>query len=346
MDDATPPGRTQIANDDARLGTVLRTISADASEDERDPMTMLISMDGSIADGERRARVFQGEVFCLPPSDAVRALCDFAWELIDHAFDGLDPTRAHDEMPVEEYVRILGPLKTSFTHHEHSKKLLHEFLVEAGADPTSTYFDVPKLRVVPPATYLSVGLGYNYSPHRDIWYSAPQCQVNWWAPIRGLTDRSCMAFHPDYWQNETSNTSHEFDAYEWNRSSRRDAAKYTKSDPRPHPHLDGHGPGSEARIVGERGTILCFSAAQLHATVPNTTNDARFSVDFRTVSLTDVRAHAGPSNVDSHSTGTTLRDFLRSDTYVQLPDDLIAEYDLDGDSGGVLVFDPSVLANR
>jgi hypothetical protein len=308
-------------------------------------MAMVISVDGSVGDEERRARVFGGEVFCLPPSDAVAALCDFAWQMIEHAFDGVDPTHAHDQMPVEDYVRILAPLKTGFTHHEHAKKLLHEALVDLGADPTATYFDVPKLRIVPPASYLTVGLGYNYQPHRDTWYSAPQCQVNWWAPIRGVTDRSCMAFHPDYWLRETSNTSEAFDAYEWNRSSRRDAAKYTKSDPRPHPHLDGQGPGSDVRIVGEKGTIICFSAAQLHSTVPNTTGDTRFSVDFRTVNIADVQAHAGPANVDSHSTGTTLRDFLRSDTYVQLPDEIIAGYDLNGSAEGVLVFDPSVLTS-
>jgi hypothetical protein len=95
--------------------------------------------------------------------------------------------------------------------------------------------------------------------------------------------------------------------------------------------------------VGEKGTIICFSAAQLHSTVPNTTGDTRFSVDFRTVNIADVQAHAGPANVDSHSTGTTLRDFLRSDTYVQLPDEVIAGYDLNGSAEGVLVFDPSVL---
>jgi len=308
-------------------------------------MTMSISMDGSIGDDERRARVFDGEVMCLPPNPAVLAFCDFAWDLIVSAFDGYDPTHAHTGLSVDDYVKILGPLKTSFTHHDQSKKLIHEFLVSLGAEPTTTYFDVPRLRVVPPATYLTVGLGYNYSPHRDTWYSAPQCQVNYWAPIRGVTDRSCMSFHPDFWLKDASNTSGEFDAYEWNRSSRRDASKYTTSDPRPHPRLSGQGPGSEVRIVGEPGTMLCFSAAQLHATVPNTTDETRFSLDFRTVSLTDVQSHRGPANVDSHSTGTTLRDFVRADSHVRLPDDLIAGYDLNGSADGVLVFDHSVLTS-
>ena len=308
-------------------------------------MTMSISMDGSIGDDERRERIFAGEVMCLPPSSAVKAFSDFAWDLIESAFGGVDPMFAHEHMSVDEYVKILGPLKTGFTHHEQSKKLIHEFLVSVGADPAATYFDVPRLRVVPPATYLTVGLGYNYSPHRDTWYSAPQCQVNWWAPIRGVTDKSCMSFHPDYWLKDASNTSNEFDAYEWNRSSRRDASKYTTNDPRPHPRLSGHGPGSEVRIVGEPGTMLCFSAAQLHATVPNTTGHARFSLDFRSANVADVREHGGPRNVDSNSTGTTLRDFIHSESHERLPDDLIAQYDQDGSADGVLIFDHTVLTN-
>ena len=162
-------------------------------------MTMLISAEANITDDERRRRLYDGEVFNLPPRASVRTLTDFAWELIAAAFGALDPTRAFEHLPVEEYVEILGPLKTGFTHHPRSKELLTAALVDLGCDPEKTYFDVPKLRVVTPASYLTAGLGYNYKPHRDTWYSAPPCQVNWWAPIRGLTRESSMAFHPDFW---------------------------------------------------------------------------------------------------------------------------------------------------
>jgi len=306
-------------------------------------MVSVISTDGSLDDAERRPRVYAGEVFCIPPRASVKAFADFAWELITAAFDNRDPMVAHQSMAVEDYVALLGPLKTGFTHHPHCKELLRDLLIDVGADPTTTYFDVPKLRVVTPASYLTAGLGYNYTPHRDVWYSAPQCQINWWAPIRGVTAETAMSFHPDFWQRATTNTSKDFDAYEWNKSARRDAATFITSDPRPHPRLIGQDAGSELRIVGEPGSILAFSAAQLHATVPNTTEYTRFSFDFRTVNLEDVVAHVGPENIDSRSTGTTLRDFKRADTHQLLPDDVIAKYDLGGSSDGVLVFDPSVL---
>ena len=46
---------------------------------------------------------------------------------------------------------------------------------------------------------------------------------------------------------------------------------------------------------------------------------------------------------NSRSTGTSLRDYRRTDTLDQLPDDVISLYDHGGSSDGVLVFDPSVL---
>jgi hypothetical protein len=307
-------------------------------------MAFVISTESDVKDDVRRSRIFSGEVFCIPPRDSIRAFSQFAWTLIEDAFGEHDPRTAHDHLPVEQYVQILGPLKTGFTHSPHSKELLRNVLLDIGADLTQTYFDVPKLRVVPPAWYLTAGLGYNYTPHRDTWYSAPQCQNNWWAPILGVTEKSCMAFHSDYWQRPIKNTSAEFDAYEWNRYSRRDAARYIKDDPRPHPRLSGEDqPGREVRIIGDVGSILSFSGAQLHATVPNITRHARFSFDFRTVNLDDLVAKAGPENVDSSSTGTSLRDFHRADNLEALPDDVVAAYDHGGSTEGVLVFDPSVL---
>ena len=50
---------------------------------------------------------------------------------------------------------------------------------------------------------------------------------------------------------------------------------------------------SELRVVVEPGDLLCFSGAHLHASVPNATGVARFSVEARTVDAEDVGAGAG-----------------------------------------------------
>jgi hypothetical protein len=306
-------------------------------------MAWVVSTETNLTDDERRRRLYDGEVFCIPPRDTVKAFTQFAFGMIAQAFDGHDPLTAHNELAVDEYVEILATLKPRFTHHYKSKELLRDILLDLGADPSKTYFDVPKLRVVPPSDYLSAGLGYNYTPHRDTWYSAPQCQNNWWTPIAGNSAVTGMQFHPDFWQRPAPNTSNDFDAYEWNRTARRDAAAYVKDDPRPHPRLAEGRPGTELRVVGEPGSLLSFSGAQLHSTVPNRTGTARLSIDFRTVHIDDLVSQAGPDNVDSQGTGTSVRDYCRADTGESLPDRVIAQYDCNGSSEGVLVFDPSVL---
>lgn len=59
----------------------------------------------------------------------------------------------------------------------------------------------------------------------------------------------------------------------------------------------------------------------------NTSGEARYSIDFRTVHLDDVWAHTGAPNVDSASTGTTLRDYLRATDLAHIPDEAVALYD-------------------
>ncbi len=71
-----------------------------------------------------------------------------------------------------------------------------------------------------------------------------------------------------------------------------------------------HQPGQELIILPAPGEVLLFSGAQLHASIPNTSGRARFSVDFRTVDVGDLMAGRGAPLVDVHCTGTAIRDFI------------------------------------
>jgi hypothetical protein len=73
--------------------------------------------------------------------------------------------------------------------------------------------------------------------------------------------------------------------------------------------------------------MMVFSGAQLHSSVPNNSGRTRISVDFRTVHRADVEGNRGAPNVDSHCSGTTMRDYLRVSDLQRLPDDVIAPYD-------------------
>ena len=61
-----------------------------------------------------------------------------------------------------------------------------------GADPEDTYFDLPRLRVIPSEEYLTTGVSYNYKAHRDPWYSHPTTLVNYWTPIFDVVGENVM----------------------------------------------------------------------------------------------------------------------------------------------------------
>ena len=98
-------------------------------------------------------------------------------------------------------------------------------------------------------------------------------------------------------------------------------------------------------IVPPSGVII-FSGAQLHSTVPNTTDMVRWSIDFRTVNIDDVVGKRGALNADSASTGTSLRDFLRVADLAPIPEDIVAVYDDGITTGGVTVFKPEMAAHQ
>ena len=304
-----------------------------------------ILVDANASDEARREQAYAGTLFFYTPTAASRALCEHAWDLIAEAFSPLDPIEAQEQLSVEKYAEVIGPMKTEFTHHIRSKELIRDYLVDLGADPEKTYFDIPRMRVVTHSAFLTSGVGYAYNAHRDIWYAAPPCQLNWWLPITDIGSQSALAFHPVQWDEPTPNSSEGFDAYEWNAVGRAEAAKHVKSDTRNHPVPVGQvNLEPTVRIVGPAASSILFSAAQLHSTVPNTSGRTRFSLDFRTVNLDDLVGRIGAPNIDNSSTGTTARDFLRASDFERLPDDVVALYDHGSTHEGPLVFDPSAVA--
>ena len=287
-----------------------------------------IFFDPKLGDDARRERLYDGQLFVYSPSESAVAFCQLAREMIAEAFDGLDPETAQYRMPAEEYAAILAVLKPAFIHHPQSKHFVRELLREQGCDLAQTYFDVPRMRSSTSDGYLTSGIAYAFHPHRDTWYSAPHCQINWWLPIYDIAEDNGLAFHPGYWSRPVRNGSYRYNYYEWNRTSRQNAAQHVKKDtrdqPRPEEPMDLD---PQLRPVCETGGMIVFSGAQMHSSVPNTSGRTRFSIDFRTVHLQDVVEKRGAPNVDSACTGTNLRDFLRADDLERIPEDVALLYD-------------------
>ncbi len=304
-------------------------------------MNNTIYVDARMTDNQRRDHLYDGQLFVYSPKETSLAFTEFARGMICEGFQCSDPTLAQFDMPVEEFVNVFAPMKPAFIHHPKTKELIQEMLLEFGCDMENTYLDVPRLRAVTSNAYLTSGVGYAHHPHRDTWYSAPMCQINWWLPIFPMTSESSMAFHPVYWDQTVANGSEDFNYYEWNSTSRANAAQHIKSDTRPQPKpLEPIELDPQVRLVTESGGAILFSAAQMHSTVPNTSGRTRFSIDFRTVHLGDLRERKAATNIDSRPIGTSLRDFMRGTDLTRIPDDVVDMYDNAPIKEGVLVFTP------
>ncbi len=288
---------------------------------------MNIYVDPKMNEDARRREIYSGAVMVHSPSPSALELCRLAQNMIEEAFRPFDPLTVHEHLPAEKCAEILGTLKPQFIHHPRAKECIRGMLAGTGHDLSQTYFDVPRLRTAFPGDYLKSGIAYAFHPHRDTWYSAPFCQINWWMPVYELNSENCMALHPHYFERAIKNGSSTYNYHRWNLESRHNAAQHVKTDtrvqPRPEEQIDLD---PQMRLVCDIGGAYQFSAAHLHSTVPNTSGKTRYSIDFRTVHLGDVVSRTGARNVDADCTGTTMGDYLRGTDGSHLPEEAIALY--------------------
>jgi hypothetical protein len=292
-------------------------------------MNNTILYDIDVSDDVRRRQLYDGQLFVYSRRASILGLVNFAKSMIEDAFGGLDPRTAQKDMEVERYADLLAKLKPAFIHHPESKRHLRSILEDLGCDLGETYFDVPRMRSSTSDSYLTTGIAYAWHPHRDTWFSAPGCQINWWLPIYEIESDNAMAFHPQYWSQPIQNSSSGYNYYTWNKLHRgENVAKLVDKDPRPVPRatekmeLD-----PQIRLICPVGGVILFSAAQMHSSVPNTSGVTRFSIDFRTIHLDDAAEKRGAPNIDSACTGTVMRDYLKGTDLSRVPEEIVAMYD-------------------
>ena len=118
---------------------------------------------------------------------------DYTREELTELFRPHDPEHVHEHFEPAEMARILGAWKPRFIHSETSKKLVRAVIEEAGFPAEETHYDVPKPRTSFPVGHLTTGVAFAFPWHRDVWYSAPAQQVNWWLPIFPVREDNAMA---------------------------------------------------------------------------------------------------------------------------------------------------------
>ncbi len=270
---------------------------------------MNILVDPAVSGDDLRQQLYAGNLVILTRLQALSDFVDYTREELTELFKPHDPEHVHEQIEPPEMAKILGVWKPRFIHAERSRKLVRAIIHEAGFSAEDTHYDLPKPRTSFPVGHLTTGVAFAFPWHRDVWYSAPAQQINWWLPIFAVRDDNAMSFDSASFDRVVANSSGTFDYYQ-NNASRLTTATQVARERQARPGALNHKPDQELVILPAPGQVLLFSGAQLHASIPNTSGRARFSVDFRTVNVPDLIAGRGAPLVDVQCTGTAIRDFI------------------------------------
>ena len=275
----------------------------------REPQYEIV-VDPDMPSDDLRQQLYAGNLVVLTRLQALSDFVEYTREELAGLFRPHDPEHAHEHIDPAEMAKILGAWKPRFIHSERSRKLVRAIISEAGFPAEETHYDLPKPRTSFPAGHLTTGVAFAFPWHRDAWYSAPAQQINWWLPVFPVREDNAMGFDLASFDRAVPNSS--------------DASTTTGTTPpggprptqvtrevqaRPGATGPQAGPGDWS-YCPRPARSCCSPAPSCTPSIPNTSGRARFSVDFRTVSVPDLMAGRGAPLVDVHCTGTAIRDFI------------------------------------
>jgi hypothetical protein len=265
-------------------------------------------IDPDVTPDEMRAALYAGNLAVLTDLPSVARFVDYTRDQLARLFAPYDPEHLHEHLEPKAVALVLGDWKPRFIHAERSRDLVRAITEEAGFPAGHTLYDVPRPRTSFPVGHLTTGIAFAFPWHRDVWYSAPAQQVNWWLPVFPVRAANAMEFDLACFDQPVPNTSGDFDYYR-NNVSRLTTAQQVKQERQARPAATGHDPAHTLTPLPSPGQVLLFSGAHLHKSIPNTSGIARFSVDFRTLDTRDLLSGRGAPLVDVDCTGTAIRDF-------------------------------------
>jgi hypothetical protein len=251
-------------------------------------------LSGPLDDMQRAELVFRGDLLVFRE---VRPLLE-----VTRVLEGMI-----DRATAPSDVAAIDDLQRRVRTDADVKRLFGAALEHVGVDAARTYWDSIHMRVVPPADPNDQRQTGTIGIHRDTWSSNVLQQLNWWATVRPLSADRTIAFFPAYWSRPIDNTSADWDldvVRERRRMGERD--EDIPIVPEPTEPVDR---SSELRLVIEPGDLLCFSGAHLHASVPNTSGKARYSVELRTVNIDDFTSNRGAPGLDGRAPKVPLEWF-------------------------------------
>lgn len=259
----------------------------------------ILDIYNQVDDSQRAKHLFNGDILVYRNVQAMHDLIAFTKELLNDYLPGLDPTTAQLQLNQQDFLEATGKAQTQFRKSQAARELFFNVLRQCGVDTRQCFYDHFPLRIVPFANYHHGAHRAAIGHHRDTWGSNVDCQQNWWAPIFELTQARTIALYPTYWDKPLANNT-----VTWRFSEFLAARKQVDTErqvdypsaPSPTEAVDET---CVIKLVIEPGDVLNFSSAHLHASVPNTSEATRFSVEMRTISQVDLASGAVAPNVDN-----------------------------------------------
>lgn len=245
------------------------------------------------------ARLHGGEIAIHPPTAASRALVARTRALVREAL-GLESAPWEEVQRSPEPYGRLGSVRTALS--DGMKPYMADVARSVGFAETDLG-DAPRLRSITAGAERDPAASAVYLLHRDTWYGCPPELLVAWVPLQDTPREHMFAFYPRWFDRPVPNTSAEHDQTQWMQEVgwHGDAplsAYAAPTESRPSP---------DDVLIPEvaQGSIVLFSAAQLHQTRPVPGGPwTRYSVDFR---LFPVGARTAAPSVDNHSRGAEAR---------------------------------------
>ena len=271
---------------------------------------------GGLSPDALAARMYAGRILFFEGLAPVQALINETRAILEAVFDGAHPPTAYRALGLSAYRKTLRQAQKRFAQSPEITRHWVDALIAAGLAPEATYRDRLVLRAAPPYETANAP-GYGLLPaHRDSWGAGLDCQINWWLPIYDLTAERTMAVFPRAFDRPVVN-----DSAGWDSGRARSEPGYPELPTAREP-IDWD---EALPLVVPTGTLMAFSATHLHATIPNTSDEARISSETRTVDRRDLIAGRGAPDVDRGPVTPGTAWFRRLQGGPSLQDDLESE---------------------
>lgn len=240
--------------------------------------------------------MFRGELLVREASSSSAALGAWARAIVLEEF-GEQP----EGLPGDGFRAALTRGRERVAGRE-GRELAARCLAALQVDVSSLLMDAVRLRAISPGLEKVQAAAPAFYTHRDTWYGNPSCQINGWLPLGAVDGANSFRFYLDDFERAVANDSETFDVAHF---EARGGFGRTAGDPMSaYPRALRISDSRVWDVELAQDALLLFSAAHLHATLPNRTAKVRFSLDFRFLRVADLDAGRGAPDPDNRSRGS------------------------------------------